>query len=63
MFSYNAICTVLRAKGDSKNPLLFSAITASVNLALDLLFVAVLGMGAAGTAWATVIGQSTVRAG
>jgi putative MATE family efflux protein len=59
IFSYNAICTVLRGKGDSKHPLLFGAIAASVNVALDLLFVAGCGMGAAGTAWATVIGQST----
>jgi putative MATE family efflux protein len=58
IFGYNAISTVLRGKGDSKSPLLFGIIAAGVNLVLDLLFVAGFGMGATGTAWATVIGQS-----
>lgn len=58
LFGYNACCTVLRGMGDSRSPLLFIAIAAGINLLLDLLFVVWLGMGAAGTAWATVIAQS-----
>lgn len=57
LFGYNASCAILRGMGDSKRPLIFIAIAAVVNLLLDLLFVVRMGMGAAGTAWATFIGQ------
>lgn len=57
LFGYNACCSVLRGMGDSKNPLIFIAIAAVINLILDVLFVTVGDMGAAGTAWATVIAQ------
>lgn len=57
LFGYNACCSVLRGMGDSKNPLLFIAIAAVINLILDLVFVILFDMGAAGTAWATVIAQ------
>lgn len=57
LFGYNAVSSVLRGMGDSKNPLLFIAIAAAINLFGDLLFVLVFQMGAAGTAYATVIGQ------
>ena len=57
MFGYNAVSSVLRGMGDSKNPLLFIAIAAVINLAGDLIFVVACGMGASGTAYATVIGQ------
>ncbi len=57
IFGYNAISSVLRAKGDSKHPLLFIAIAAGLNLILDIFFIVKLQMGAAGTALATVIGQ------
>lgn len=59
LFGYNACCCVLRGMGDSKNPLLFIAVAAVINLVLDLVFVAWLHMGAAGTAWATVIAQGS----
>ena len=59
MFGYNAVSSVLRGMGDSKSPLLFIAIAAAVNLAGDLVFVICFGLGAAGTAYATVIGQGT----
>lgn len=55
VFGYNAVSSVLRGMGDSKNPLLFVAIAAVVNLILDIVFIVVLDMGAAGTALATVI--------
>lgn len=57
MFGYNAVSSVLRGMGDSKSPLLFIAIAAVINLVGDLIFVVACGMGAAGTAYATVIGQ------
>ena len=58
IFGYNAVCAVLRGMGDSTRPLLFVAIASVINLVLDLLFVAGLDMGAAGAAWATIIGQA-----
>lgn len=57
MFGYNALSSVLRGMGDSKNPLLFIAVATVINLIGDLVFVVACGMGAAGTACATVIGQ------
>lgn len=57
LFGYNAVSSVLRGMGDSKNPLLFIAIAAVINLVGDLFFVIEFHMGAAGTAYATVIGQ------
>ncbi len=58
IFGYNALCSVLRGMGDSKRPLMFVAIASLVNLVLDLIFVAGLGLGAAGAAIATVISQA-----
>lgn len=58
IFGYNIIGSILRGMGDSKHPLLFVAIASVSNLILDLVFVALLHMGVAGAAWATVIGQA-----
>ena len=55
---YNMVSAVLRGMGDSKRPLLFIAIASGVNLVLDLLFTGLMGMGVAGAAWATIIGQA-----
>ena len=57
-YGYNMVSAVLRGMGDSKNPLLFIAIASAVNVALDLLFVGLLGWRVAGAAWATIIGQA-----
>lgn len=54
---YNALSAVLRGYGDSLSPLFFVAIACVCNVAGDFLTVAVLGMGAAGTAIATVASQ------
>lgn len=54
---YNAVSAILRGMGDSKRPMYFVALAAVANLVLDLLFVAVLDMGVAGAALATVMGQ------
>lgn len=55
---YNMVSAVLRGMGDSKRPLLFIVIASFTNLVLDLLFTGVMGLGVAGAAWATVIGQA-----
>ncbi len=57
IFGYNAVCGVLRGMGDSQRPLLFVAIAATANIFLDLLFVVVIPLEAAGTAIATVASQ------
>ncbi|MDF2636278.1 MAG: efflux family protein [Pelosinus sp.] len=57
IFGYNAVSSVLRGMGDSKRPLLFIAIAAALNLVLDIVFIKAFHLGAAGTAYATIIGQ------
>ena len=57
IFGYNAVCSILRGMGESKRPLFFIMIAAVVNIVLDLLFVIVFKMEAAGTAIATVASQ------
>lgn len=54
---YNMGAGILRAMGDSKRPMLFLMVTCILNVVLDLLFVAVLHMGVAGAALATVLSQ------
>lgn len=56
-FFYNYFASLLRAVGNSVIPLVFLAISALLNIALDLWFVLGLGSGVAGAAWATVIAQ------
>lgn len=56
-FQYNVLASCLRGLGDSKTPVYFLALSCGVNVLLDLLFVAVLRLGVAGAAWATVIAQ------
>ena len=57
IFGYNSVSSVLRGMGDSKSPLLFISIAAVANLIGDIIFIVCFDMGAAGTAYATVIGQ------
>jgi putative MATE family efflux protein len=57
-FGFNGISSVLRGLGDSKTPLYFLIIATVMNVALDLLFVAVFKWGIVGAAWATVISQA-----
>lgn len=57
MAFYNILSGVLRGMGDSVMPLVFLVIACGINIALDLLFVAVFHWGVAGVAWATVIAQ------
>ena len=48
---------IIRADGSPKVAMFSNMIGAVLNVGLDALFVAVLGMGMAGAAWATIIGQ------
>ena len=54
---YNYFSCLLRALGNSTIPLVFLAVSAILNIGLDLLFVAVLPWGIRGAAFATVIAQ------
>lgn len=54
---YNMGTNILRAVGDSKRPLYFLIVCALANTGLDLLFVAVFGLGTAGAAMATSLSQ------
>ena len=56
-FGYNIAAALLRALGDSKATLYFLLVSSILNVVLDLVFVAGLGMGVAGAAIATVISQ------
>ena len=54
---YNMGAGILRAIGDSKRPLYFLIASCFTNIILDVLLVAVLGMGVAGAALATITSQ------
>jgi len=57
MLCYNFCATVLRSVGDTKHPLIFLSISGVTNVALNVFFIVVIGMGVSGVAWATVISQ------
>lgn len=57
IYGYNIVSAIMRGMGDSKRPFMFVAIASVINIILDILFVAVLGMEVIGAALATVIGQ------
>lgn len=57
IFLYNFFASLLRSLGNSMVPLVFLAVSAGLNIGLDLLFVAGLHRGVAGAAEATVISQ------
>ena len=63
VFLYNYFASFLRAVGNSVVPLAFLAVSACLNIALDLWFVLGLGRGVAGAAEATVIAQYVSGAG
>ncbi len=58
VFGYNTIGSILRGMGDSKHPMLFIALSASLNVILDIIFVGPLDMSAFGAALATVLSQT-----
>ena len=57
IFAYNLCAGLLRAIGNSFMPLVFLLISSGLNVALDILFIAYVGMGVKGAAVATVISQ------
>jgi len=58
MMLYNFGSAILRAKGDTRRPLIFLFISGGTNVALNLVFVVFFHMDVAGVAWATVISQA-----
>ncbi len=57
VFFYNISTGIFSALGDSRTPFLFLAVSSTANIAVDILFVAALGMGVDGVAWATFLCQ------
>lgn len=57
-FLYNVGSGVLRAVGDTRRPLYFLIIACLVNIVLDVVLVAVMGMGVMGAALATILSQA-----
>lgn len=55
--TFSSIISILRGVGESFRPMIFIFITTVLNVALDLLFIAVFGWGIEGAARATVIAQ------
>ena len=54
---YNIFVGILHAVGDSKHPLYYLIFSAFINVALDMLFVAALGLGVGSAAIATTVSQ------
>ena len=54
---YNIFVGILHAVGDSKHPLYYLIISTLINIALDMLFVAWLGLGVGSAAIATTVSQ------
>lgn len=57
MVLYNTTNGIFNALGDSKHPLYYLIISSVTNVVLDVIFVGGFGMGVAGAALATTIGQ------
>ena len=57
-FLYNFLAAVARALGDSKTPLIFLIVSSIMNIVLDYIMIAVIHLGVAGAAYATVISQA-----
>lgn len=60
VYNFGAAC--LRSGGDSRRPTLFMICAGLLNVALNVLFVSLLGMGVAGVAVATVLSQCLAAA-
>ena len=58
MVAYNLLAGVIRALGNSKSPMVYQIAGGFVNVAINILLVAVLRIGVAGPAIATVFAQS-----
>lgn len=62
-FLYNYFACLLRAVGDSVTPLIFLAISAVINIVLDIVLIVVYSMRVQGAAIATVIAQAIAGIG
>ncbi len=56
-FLYNAFASILRSIGDSKSPLIFLAISAVLNVVMDIIFVVYFNMGVIGSGIATATAE------
>ena len=54
---YNYAASVIRSAGDSKRPMIFLAISGLVNVILNVMLVALFGLGVDGVAIATIVSQ------
>lgn len=57
VFVYNVFANAMKAMGNSKIPTFFLALSAVINIILDLIFVAVFRWGVPGASFATVLAQ------
>lgn len=55
---YNFCASILRAAGDTRNPLIFLTIAGVINVVLNVIFVRIFDMNVAGVALATIISQA-----
>ena len=55
--AYNLLSNIFRSIGDAKTPLYFLVMACVMNIILDILFIAVFGMGVEGAGYATVLSQ------
>lgn len=55
---YNFLMGILQSLGDTRHPLIYLVISSGINIALDLLFIALLGYGVWSAACATAIAQA-----
>lgn len=60
VFCLHTICAVLRALGNAVLPLILTALSAALNILLDIVFVMFFHQGTAGAAVATVLAQAAV---
>ena len=58
-YLYTALASVMRAHGDSKNPLYFVLVASVLHVALALVFMIYLNMGVTGAALSSVIGMAS----
>ena len=58
VFLYNLLASIIRSLGDSRTPVYFLALSAGLNIVLDLAFILLFDAGVAGAAIATVLSQA-----
>lgn len=55
---YNMEASILQSVGDSRSPMVYLILSSLLNVVLDLWFIAGLGMGVGGAAFATILSQA-----